>query len=265
MVPIKDGRGRIVAFGGRAMRADQPGKYVNSPQTSLFNKSATLYALDVARSAIRRERTAVIVEGYFDAIAMHQAGLTNTVASMGTALTEEQYHALNAMRIGRAIVAFDGDAAGQRSAEQRGGALARQVQRAVRRAGRGTVTARTGLGVYVTVLPDDTDPDELARRDPARLRDLLAVAKPVLEFVIDRLAGRSDLARADGRRRFLTAALPPLADEPDPPTPGLYPRPPSKLTGVEQEALRQDLAAGPPRRADDGGPGAEQTRRPAIA
>ena len=266
MVPIKDGRGRIVAFGGRAMRADQPGKYVNSPQTSLFNKSATLYALDVARSAIRRERTAVIVEGYFDAIAMHQAGLTNTVASMGTALTEEQYHALDAMRIERAIVAFDGDAAGQRSAEQRGGDLARQVQRAVRRAGRGTVTARTGLGVYVTVLPDDTDPDELARRDPARLRDLLAVAKPVLEFVIDRLAGRSDLARADGRRRFLTAALPLVADEPDPLTRELYLGTLSKLTGVEQEALRQDLAAGPPRRADDGGaPAAERTGRPAIA
>src|SRR3989475_12922674 len=83
MVPIKDGRGRIVAFGGRAMRADQPGKYVNSPQTQLFNKSATLYALDLARSTIRRERAAGIVEGYFHAIALHQAGVANTVASMG--------------------------------------------------------------------------------------------------------------------------------------------------------------------------------------
>jgi DNA primase len=153
IVPIKDGRGRIIAFGGRAMRTDQRGKYVNSQGTALFNKSATLYALDAARGAIRKQNAAVIVEGYFDAIALHQAGFENTVASMGTALTEDQYHALDAMRIERAIVAFDGDAAGQSSAERRGIDLAQQVQRAVRRAGRGSVTARTGLSVYVTVLP----------------------------------------------------------------------------------------------------------------
>src|SRR5207253_8011635 len=178
IVPIKDGRGRIIAFGGRAIRADQRGKYVNSQGTVLFNKSATLYALDTARAAIRKERAAVIVEGYFDAIALHQAGFENSVASMGTALTEDQYHMLDAMRIERAIVAFDGDAAGQNSAERRGIDLAQQVQRAVRRAGRGSVTARTGLSVYVTVLPADTDPDQLPRRHPARLPPLLAAANP---------------------------------------------------------------------------------------
>src|SRR5213593_2183133 len=245
IVPIKDGRGRIIAFGGRAMRADQRGKYVNSQGTVLFNKSATLYALDAARAAIRKERAAVIVEGYFDAIALHQAGFENTVASMGTALTEDQYFVLDAMRIERAIVAFDGDAAGQNSAERRGVDLAQQVQRAVRRAGRGSVTARTGLSVYVTVLPTDTDPDVLARRDPERLRTLIAAAKPVLEFVIDRIASRSDLARADGRWRFLAEALPLVADEPDPLTRELYLGTLSKLTGVEQEALRREAAAAP--------------------
>ena len=261
MVPIRDGRGRIVAFGGRAMRADQRGKYVNSPQTTLFNKSATLYALDLARSAIRKERTAVIVEGYFDAIAMHQAGFANTVASMGTALTEDQYHTLDAMRIERAIVAFDGDAAGQNSAEKRGVDLARQVQRAVRRAGRGAVTARTGLGVYVTVLPPDTDPDDLARRDPERLRTLLGQAKPVVEFVLDRIAARSELARADGRRRFLAEALPLVADEPDPLTRELYLGTLSRLTGVEQESLRREAATAPPpvERASVNEPQAKQT------
>src|SRR4029077_19919131 len=74
IVPIKEGRGRIIAFGGRAMRSDQRGKYVNSQGTVLFNKSATLYALDAARAAIRKQNAAVIVEGYFDAIALHQAG-----------------------------------------------------------------------------------------------------------------------------------------------------------------------------------------------
>lgn len=244
MVPIRDGRGRIIAFGGRAMRADQRGKYVNSPQTVLFNKSATLYALDVARAEIRKERAAVIVEGYFDTIAMHQAGFGNTVASMGTALTEEQYHALEAMRIDRAIVAFDGDAAGQRSAEQRGVEVARAVQRAKRRAGRGEV-GKPFVSVEVTVLPPDTDPDELARRDPDRLRTLLGQAKPVLEFVIDRIASRSDLARADGRRRFLAEALPLVGDEPDALTRELYLGTLSRLTGVEQEALRREAAAAP--------------------
>src|SRR5438309_3192116 len=264
MVPIKDGRGRIVAFGGRAMRPDQPGKYVNSPQTALFNKSATLYGLDVARAAIRKERTAVIVEGYFDAIAMHQAGFTNTVASMGTALTEDQYHVLDAMRIERAVVAFDGDAAGKASAERRGSELARQVQRAVSRAGRGTVTARTGLAVYVTVLPNDTDPDELARREPDRLRALLAEAKPVLEFVIDRIAARSGLDGADGRRRFLAEALPLVADEPDPLTRELYLGTLSRLTGVEQEALRREASA-PAARAAPEQRTSVTTRPPAVA
>src|SRR5213592_888713 len=188
IVPIRDGRGRIIAFGGRAMRSDQHGKYVNSQGTVLFNKSATLYALDAARTAIRKQNAAVIVEGYFDAIVLQQGGFENTVASMGTALTEDQYFVLDAMRIERAIVAFDGDAAGQNSAERRGIDLAQQVQRAVRRAGRGAVTATTGLSVYITVLPADTDPDVLARRDPDRLRTLIGEAKPVLEFVLDRIS-----------------------------------------------------------------------------
>jgi DNA primase len=246
IVPIKDGRGRIIAFGGRAMRSDQRGKYVNSQGTALFNKSATLYALDAARAAIRKQNAAVIVEGYFDAIALHQAGFENTVASMGTALTEDQYHVLDAMRIERAIVAFDGDAAGQSSAERRGIDLAQQVQRAVRRAGRGSVTARTGLSVYVTVLPTDTDPDVLARRDPDRLRALLGQAKPVLEFVLDRIAKRSDLEKADGQRRFLAEALPLVGGEPDPLTRELYLGTLSKLTGLDQEALRREAAAAPP-------------------
>jgi DNA primase len=244
IVPIRDGRGRIIAFGGRAMRADQRGKYVNTQGTALFNKSATLYALDAARAAIRKERTAIVVEGYFDAIAMHQAGFGNTVASMGTALTEEQYQVLEAMRIERAVVAFDGDAAGQSSAERRGIDLAQQVQRAVRRAGRGAVSARTGVSVYVTVLPPDTDPDILARRDPDRVRTLVAAAKPVLEFVLDRIAARSDLGRPDGRRRFLAETIPLVAGEPDQLTRELYLGTLSKHTGVDQEALRREIASG---------------------
>ena len=245
IVPIRDARGRIIAFGGRAMRADQRGKYINSPQTTLFNKSATLYALDLAKAEARRQSEAVIVEGYFDAIACHQAGLTNVVASMGTALTEDQYRTLDDLHLERAVVAFDGDAAGQRSAEARGKELARIVQRASLRARKGTVTARTGLGVYVTVLPPDTDPDDLARTDPPRLRGLLGAAKPVLEFVIDAIASRFEgrLESPDGRRRLLAEALPILADEHDVLTRELYLGRLSRLTGLDQETLRAQVTS----------------------
>ncbi len=244
MVPIRDGRGRIVAFGGRAMRADQPGKYVNSPQTELFNKSAVLYGLDIAKAAIRRRSEAVIVEGYFDVIACHQAGLDGVVASMGTALTEDQYRILDDLKIERAIVAFDGDAAGKASAERRGRELARIVQRAEVRAGRrGSVATRTGLTVYVAVLPEGRDPDDLARSDPERLRAVLAEAQPVLTFLIERAKQRSDLERPEGRRRFLNETLPLVADEPDQLTRELYLGTLSSLTGVREETLRERLAA----------------------
>ena len=243
IVPIRDARGRIIAFGGRAMRADQRGKYINSPQTMLFNKSATLYALDAAKAEARRQAEAVIVEGYFDAIACHQAGLTNVVASMGTALTEGQYRVLNDLHLERAVVAFDGDVAGQRSAETRGRELLRIVQRF--HAGTGVISTRQGLGVYVTVLPPDTDPDDLARKEPARLRGLIGAAKPVLEFVIEAIARRFEgrLENPDGRRRFLAEALPILADEPDALTRELYLGTLSRISGLDQETLRTQVAA----------------------
>jgi DNA primase len=242
IVPIKDGRARIIAFGGRAMRSDQRGKYVNSQGTVLFNKGATLYALDAARAAIRKERTAVIVEGYFDAIALHQAGFENAVASMGTALTEDQYLVLEGMRIDHAIVAFDGDAAGQLSAERRGIEIVRAVHRAKQRARAGEV-GKGVVSVEITVLPKDTDPDDLARRDPDSLRRLLKSAKPVVEFVLDAIAARSDLNGADGRRRFLADALPIVAGEPDALARELYLGTLSKLTGLEQEFLRREATA----------------------
>jgi DNA primase len=248
IVPIRDSRGRIIAFGGRAMRADQRGKYINSPQTMLFNKSATIYALDAAKAEARRQGEAVIVEGYFDAIACHQAGLTNVVASMGTALTEGQYRALNDLHLERAVVAFDGDVAGQRSAETRGRELLRIVQRF--HSGTGVISTRQGLGVYVTVLPPDTDPDDLARKEPSRLRGLIGAAKPVLEFVIDAIARRFEgrLENPDGRRRFLAEALPILADEPDALTRELYLGTLSRLSGLDQETLRVQVAATGPTR-----------------
>jgi DNA primase len=246
MVPIRDGKGRIVAFAGRAMRPGQPAKYMNSPRTDLFDKSTTLFALDVAKAKMRRTNEAVIVEGQFDAIACHQEGLDNAVASMGTALTEGQYRILDDLKIEKAVVAFDGDAAGQANAEKRGRELAVIVQRYGARAGRrGSVATRTGLAVYVAVLPEGMDPDTLARADAPRLRATLDTAEPVLAFVIEQIRKRSELVSPDGRRRFLAETLPLLADEPDPLTREVYLGTLSRLTGVPEASLREDLASAP--------------------
>ena len=246
IVPIRDARGRIIAFGGRAMRDDQRGKYINSPQTLLFNKSATLYALDAAKAEARRQGEAVIVEGYFDAIACHQAGFTNVVASMGTALTEEQYRTLEAMNLDRVVVLFDGDIAGERSAEKRGKELVRIAQRATRQAGKSTV-GKSALSLRVGVLPAGKDPDDLARTAPVDLKARIASAKPLLEFVIDAVAQRfvGRLDGPDGRRRYLAEALPLLKDEPDLLTRELYLGTLSRHTGLDQETLRGELSGAP--------------------
>jgi len=243
IVPIRDRRGRAIAFGGRALRDDQQGKYVNSNQTLLFNKSATLYGLDKASAAIRKEGSAVIVEGYFDTIACHQAGFTNVVASMGTALTEDQYRVLNDMKIEKAIVAFDGDAAGQRSAESRGRELLSALSRFGSGAGGGRLGTRTGLSLFVTVLPEGLDPDDVARKEPEVLRRLLAEAKPLLEFLIDRVRATSRLDQSEGRLRFLqrTAAL--IAEEPDPVRREVYLSEVAGSAGVDPAFLREKLPA----------------------
>jgi len=239
VIPTHDAKGRVIAFGGRTM-SGHPAKYINSPQTMLYNKSGTLFALDVARPSIRKKSEAVIVEGQFDAISSHQAGIDNVVASQGTALTEAQYRVLDALKIDRAIVAFDADAAGGAAAEKRGLELVAMV----RSARSGALSTRTGLGVYVAELREG-DPDEMARADPDGLRAILAQAKPVLEYVMDRVAARHDLAGPDDRRRFLAEVLPLLAGEPDALTRELYLGKLAALTGVQQEALREEARRAP--------------------
>jgi DNA primase len=243
MVPIKDSRGRVIAFAGRTMRADQQAKYINSPNTPLFTKSATLFALDLAKAAIRKADTAVIVEGQFDAIASHQAGITNVVASMGTALTQEQYVVLQDMKLERIVVAFDGDPAGQRSAEKRGRDLLPLLQRHGRRAGTGEVGTRGFGTLFVTVLPEGMDPDDLARADPAKLRALIAEAQSLLDFLIGKIRERSRLGENEGRLRFLGEVAALLAAEPDPVRREVYLSTVATDTGVDPTLLRRQVEA----------------------
>lgn len=176
IIPIRDERGRPVGFGARALDPDDNPKYLNSPQTPLFDKSRLLFALDVAGRSIRDTETAVIVEGYMDAIQAHQAGFTNVVAQMGTAMTEAQLKRLAPRWAKKIVIALDSDAAGQ-NATLRGLEVARETLQA-------DYSGRLSVDIRILSIPDAKDPDDLIRENPVRWAELIAAATPVADYVI---------------------------------------------------------------------------------
>lgn len=199
IIPIARDAGSIVAFGGRAMEADQQPKYLNSPETSIYSKSRTLYGLNVTKADIRRLGYAVLVEGYFDFAQLVQAGITPVVASCGTALTAAQAQLLRRFT-SKVILSFDPDAAGQ-------GAAARSCEMLV----------AEGFEVNVAVLPHGEDPDSFVqKRGRDAYLELLKTSRPYLEYLLDRAAASHDLTHDEGRRQFLTAMLSVAARIPDP-------------------------------------------------
>jgi DNA primase len=176
LIPIRDERARVIGFGARALDPDDNPKYLNSPQTPLFDKSRTLFALDTAKSAIRDGETVVIVEGYMDAIQAHQAGFTNVVAQMGTALTEIQLKQL-ARWARRIVLALDSDAAGQ-NATMRSLEVARETLIA-------DYSGRLSVDMRILQIPDAKDPDDMIRETPERWAALVESARPVADYVIE--------------------------------------------------------------------------------
>ncbi|MFC6047915.1 DNA primase, partial [Methylobacterium hispanicum] len=167
MFPICDARGRVIAFGGRAMQAEAKAKYLNSPETPLFHKGQGLYNLHQARKAAHERGTILAVEGYVDAIAMTLAGHPNTVAQLGTAVTEEQL-ALLWRYADEPILCFDGDKAGQRAAH-------RTLEVAL-------PLLTPGKSLRFAVMPEGQDPDDLLRAEgPAAIDRVLAAAQPLVE------------------------------------------------------------------------------------
>ncbi|MBM3941228.1 MAG: DNA primase, partial [SAR202 cluster bacterium] len=177
MFAIRNDRGEIVGFGGRSLDGSNP-KYLNTPQTTVFDKGKLLFALDRAREAIRREGRAVVVEGYMDAIAAHQHGFRNVVASMGTALTDSQANALRGSGAAQIVLALDADAAGQeamlRSLHSVWQLLGQSLE-GIRRAGSLEIKGRSGDldRLRVAVVPEGKDPDDMIRRDPAAWNRLI--------------------------------------------------------------------------------------------
>lgn len=183
--PIFDAIGRPIAFGGRKLRDEDEPKYLNSPETPLFNKSATLYGLHAAKKPIIDSKTAVIVEGYTDVIACHQAGARNVVAALGTALTAEHVRELRRY-CEQVVLVMDGDAAGQKAAD-----------RAIE------VFLTGDLDVSIAVLPPGTDPDEMMKSGGLGAWDqVMSHAKDALAFAFDRVQARlDDAGTITGRQR----------------------------------------------------------------
>ena len=188
MFPIKDGRGRVIAFGGRALRADVPAKYLNSPETPIFHKGDVLYNFDRARVTAHAKSSIIAVEGYVDVIAMHRAGLVESVAPLGTALTENQL-ALLWRSAPEPILCFDGDAAGLKAAY-------RALDMAL-------PLLQPGHSLRFAFLPDGKDPDDLLRSEGAEsLKAIVAAAEPLAEVLWQRALAENDRASPERKAAF---------------------------------------------------------------
>ena len=192
MFPIRDRRGRVLGFGGRAMRSEQGAKYVNTAETDFFHKSQLLYGVDKAKAAIAKANRAVVVEGYTDVLALHQAGVEETVAVMGTAITGEQVATLSGM-VEEVVLALDADSAGQEA-----------MLRAQR------VAAGRRMRLRVAAMPAGEDPAEMmAGPDgPERFRALIDAAVELNAFQVGLVLDRTDVASPVARDQALTEVAP---------------------------------------------------------
>ena len=200
MFPICDRDGNVIGFGARALDDSNP-KYINTAATEAFDKRNTLYALHMATPRIRQTGTAVIVEGYMDAIAAHEHGFTNVVASMGTALTENQVSQLRALAQNY-VLALDPDAAGQEATLRSLESSWRVFRSAVARrnpASQSVLNQYRPPELKIAELPEGQDPDTLIRNDSPKWEETVAGALPLLDFVIPALVKRTDLSIPDSR------------------------------------------------------------------
>ncbi|MFQ5340663.1 MAG: DNA primase [Anaerolineae bacterium] len=244
MFPIRDVAGDVIGFGARALTPDDMPKYLNSPQTAVFDKSHVLYGIDRARQAIRRAEQAVIVEGYTDVISAHTRGFENVVASLGTALTEAQLRLLKRYTR-RFILALDADTAGSQ-ATLRGLEVARE---ALDTAAVPVPTAsgyiryedRLDAEIRVLVLPAGMDPDDLIRRDADAWLRLTEVAEPVVDYVFQAQTADLDLSDPKGKSTAVDRLLPAIAEIGNPVEQSHYLQRLARLVQVDERVLASQL------------------------
>lgn len=223
--PIADTQGRVLAFGGRTLGDAQP-KYLNSPESTLYSKRMHLYGMHLARGPISRGDEAILVEGYFDVVSLHQAGVPRAVASLGTALTPDQATLLR--RYTRtAVLAYDADRAGEQATLK--GA---------------EVLEEAGLRVLVARMPDGEDPDSLSRQGPEAVAEVIRKAVGVIDFQMDRLERTMDLASPEGKEDFVREVLPAIGRIRDSARRDAYVRRLAYRTGTSEERLHWRLRRG---------------------
>ena len=247
MFPIHDRQGRVIGFGARAL-GDAVPKYLNTPQTPVFNKSDTVYALHLASERMKSEGVGVVVEGYMDAISAHEFGYGNVVASMGTALTERQVSQLRTLA-SSFVLALDPDVAGQeatlRSLESSWRVISRQ--RPPSGSALGGMILREPITLRVAPLPAGKDPDTLIRSDREAWERGIEQATPLVEYLIPAMASRFDLSTGQGKAQAAEAVFPFIASTSNAFDQERYTRLLADALGVSRDALAASVS--PARRA----------------
>ena len=240
MFPIRDGSGSLAGFGARALDDSQP-KYLNSPRSPIFDKSRILYALYLAKEAAH-ERGLVIVEGYMDAISAHQHGFHNVVASMGTALTQEQVTQVKRLTK-NVVMALDPDNAGQQATLRSLESSWKVFQAPVAgRSGETTLFQRQEMPeLKIATLPAGEDPDQLIRRSPDEWTRLTETGTPLMEYLFDVLANQIDTGNSQGKTRLVELVFPLIAAVSDPVQQDQYFQALAERLGVTQETLRASV------------------------
>ncbi|MFC1911619.1 DNA primase [Chloroflexota bacterium] len=228
MFPITDIKGRIIGFGARVLDDSLP-KYVNSPQTPLFDKSRSLYGINLAAPVIRQQGATVIVEGYIDAMTAQQSGFSNVVASMGTSVTEEQVTSLK--KLSRNItLALDADAAGK-EAMLRGVSYENTLEAEVR----------------VVTLPQDKDPDDVIKENAETWQNLLAEAMPIMDYTFNMFTAKLDLTAARDKSLAVEKLLPIIAEMKDGVRQAHYVQKLARMVQVGERVIEEKLSLLKPR------------------
>ncbi|GKW50890.1 DNA primase [Halomonas sp. NCCP-2165] len=229
--PIRDFKGRTIAFGGRVLGDAKP-KYLNSPESPVFHKGRELYGLYEARQANRQLERLVIVEGYMDVVALAQFGIRNAVATLGTSTSEEHLQRLFRL-VGEVVFCFDGDRAGRQAASR---ALETVLPQMI-----------DGRQARFLFLPEGEDPDTLVRREgPEAFEDRITCASPLSEFLFEEAGRGRDLARVEDRERFATTVLKALEKLPEGVLKSLLLGELAKRTGVEPGRFQALMKAAEP-------------------
>ncbi len=244
MIPIRDRRGRVIAFGGRVLNPEDEPKYMNSPQSPLFDKSQVLFGLDLASQAIREADAAIIVEGYMDVMIPHQEGYRNVVAPMGTALTEAHLKQLHRLTR-RFIMALDPDAAGinatLRGLETARQALERKGDNVFNARGAASYQSRLNVDIRVLALPDGLDPDELILQNRHLWESQIATAQPIIRFYFHEMLKQEKAGEPGGKARIVDGILPLLQDVPDNVEREIYIQEIAKQLALDERLIRDRL------------------------